>query len=427
MLDIIKKYNKLKAGGSRLTIYVFGTYLLATLPIGYLGLIVGSPFLTLPLVALIFHPIIWITIGIVLTVICKIAVKTLYNLIKGFINKKERERNGQKVSDGNSNTASDSEHRLENSSYRSFTTSKDNNLSCKTLYENLPTLVHQTNRENYAYWLQQHDIAHIARAVYNYTESSDDYISFCIPGNLETLNERLIEYKNKVEQKDQKAMFTSVINLGNHHWTTLVIAYNSSNKQFIAYYCDSFRVKLPRSGSQRNNIENANKIKNELVTPLSKQASELNAQGKKEMGKDVQKTAQMCRNKKDELVNIPINTDSIVSALEAALKIESNNIRNSLIKQQNDDYNCGIFALENAHKITQKLSEGKSFDEIDKELSKYKFDLNKKRREFAEALMQDKQWKEDLKNGLLCELLPGVQTSLYSTSKKEKVSWCSIT
>ncbi|WP_156768655.1 hypothetical protein [Wolbachia endosymbiont of Drosophila incompta] len=46
-------------------------------------------------------------------------------------------------------------------------------------------------------------------------------------------------------------------------------------------------------------------------------------------------------------------------------------------KQQSDGYNCGIFALENAHKITQMLNEDKSFDEIDKKLSEYKYIFNR--------------------------------------------------
>ncbi|MCV3769135.1 MAG: hypothetical protein K0T53_00105 [Wolbachia pipientis] len=97
-----------------------------------------------------------------------------------------------------------------------------------------------------------------------------------------------------------------------------------------------------------------------------------------------------------------------------------------MIQQQNDDCNCGIFALENAHKITQKLSEGKSFNEIDKELSKYKINLNKKRREFTKVLMKDEQWKKDFKNGLLCELSPKRQILSSYPSKKERIHWCSI-
>ncbi|WP_341821132.1 hypothetical protein [Wolbachia endosymbiont (group A) of Myopa testacea] len=63
------------------------------------------------------------------------------------------------------------------------------------------------------------------------------------------------------------------------------------------------------------------------------------------------------------------------------------------------------------------LNEGKSFDEIDAELSEYKPNpeqLQKKRREFIKALMEDEKWKEDLEKGLLCDLPPGTDTSLTS-------------
>lgn len=164
-----------------------------------------------------------------------------------------------------------------NSSRRS---SLDSGLGGKEFHENLDTLVHQTNRKNYAYWLQQHDIANIARIKYKYSEGFTDGVFFCISGNLETLSERLGEYKNKAGRESSKRIFTSVINLGGNHWVTLVVAYNSDNKQFRAYYCDSFSADLPSPGSQRKKIELANAIK-ELVTPLTDQASELNAQGKK--------------------------------------------------------------------------------------------------------------------------------------------------
>ncbi len=293
-------------------------------------------------------------------------------------------------------------------------------------HENLDTLVHQTNRKNYAYWLQQHDIAHIARIKYKYSEGFTDGVFFCIPGNLDSLNERLKEYKNKAEQENLKVTFTSVVNLGNLHWTTLVVAYNPDDKQFSAYYCDSFSAKLPSPGSKRSSIKLANEIKDKLFTPLTNQASELNAQGKKEMGQDVRKTAQTCRDKKNELINVPINTDNIVSALEAVLEIENCNIRSSGARQQSDGHNCGIFALENARRVTQMLNEGKSFDEIDKKLSEYKFDLNGKRREFAKVLMEDKEWRENLENELLCDLSPRTKTS--STSEVQHTgSFCNIT
>ncbi|NSM56194.1 hypothetical protein HET73_00585 [Wolbachia endosymbiont of Atemnus politus] len=54
----------------------------------------------------------------------------------------------------------------------------------------------------------------------------------------------------------------------------------------------------------------------------------------------------------------------------------SDNIKSSKTKQQKDGCNCGIYALKTARKITQMFNEGKLFNNIDKELSEYKFDLN---------------------------------------------------
>ncbi|WP_250777695.1 hypothetical protein [Wolbachia pipientis] len=396
--------TKLKAGG-RFAIYAFGIHLAATFTIGCLGLIIGSPLLTFPLAMLISNPIVWILMGVALAVTYKLAIEPLFRWVKGYVSGKGADKD----------SGFGSELDPENSSYVSSNDSLDSGLGGK-FRENLDTLVHQTNGGNYTYWLQQHDIAHIARVKYGYSEDSADGVFFCIPGNLETLNERLIEYKNRVEQESREVTFTSVVNLGNRHWTTLVVAYNLGSKQFRAYYCDSFGADLPSPGSQRKNIECASEIKG-LIPPLTKQFRELNERGRKEMGQDVQKTAQTCRDKKNELVNVPINTDSIVSALEAALGIGSDNMRSSETKQQNDGCNCGVFALENASKITQMLSGGKSFDEIGKELSEYKFDLNEKRKEFAEALMNDEKWKEDLENGLLFDLSPRTATSLTSGVK----------
>ncbi len=70
-------------------------------------------------------------------------IKTLYSLIKGFISKKEANQNKQKVPSENSGIIAGNKHSLENSSYISFPTLKDNDLDGKELYENLPTLVHQ--------------------------------------------------------------------------------------------------------------------------------------------------------------------------------------------------------------------------------------------------------------------------------------------
>ncbi|MEY2392964.1 hypothetical protein [Wolbachia endosymbiont of Tettigetta isshikii] len=398
--------TKLKAGG-RFYIYAFGIHLAATFTIVCLGLIIGSSLLTFPLAMLISNPIVWILIGVALAVKYKLAIEPLFYWVKGYVS--------GKGADQDKDSGVGSELGSEESSRRSSNNSLDSGLGDE-FHKKLQTLVHQTNGGNYTYWLQQHDIAHIARVKYGYSEDSADGVFFCIPGNLESLNERLREYKNKAERENSKMIFTSVINLDGNHWVTLVVAYNSDNEQFRAYYCDSFSADLPSPGSKCSSIKLANEIKDKLFAPLTNQAIKLNAQGKKEMGQDVQKTAQTCRERKNELVNVPIDADSIVSALEEILRIGSGNIQSSETKQQSDGHNCGIFALENARMITQMLKEDKLFDQIDTKLSEYKPDskqLKEKRREFAEALMNDKEWKEDLKNGLF-DLQPETQTSLTS-------------
>ncbi|CAQ54660.1 hypothetical protein C1A_136 [Wolbachia endosymbiont of Culex quinquefasciatus JHB] len=96
MLAIIERYNKskesthftkLKAGG-RFAIYALGIYLAATVTIGCLGLIIGSTFLTLPLAMLIFHPVAWILMGIVLTATYKMVIEPLFYLVKDYVDGK---------------------------------------------------------------------------------------------------------------------------------------------------------------------------------------------------------------------------------------------------------------------------------------------------------------------------------------------------
>ncbi|MDG7056065.1 MAG: hypothetical protein LKM44_01040 [Wolbachia endosymbiont of Meromenopon meropis] len=364
---------------------------------------IESVLLTLLLAIFItHHPMVWILLILAFAAASKLVIEFLFHSFKSYISEKK------KVDRRNTIFCSEltfSENKISRTN--------DDDSFINEFNENLQTIVHQTNRKNYSYWLQYHDIAHIARIKYGYSENSASDVFFCIPSNLETLNKRLIEYKNIVKQKNQEITFTSIISLEKLHWTTLVVAYNLSSKQFRAYYCDSFGTDLPNSANQFRNIKCANKIK-ELIYSLNKQFPELNEHKKKEIEQDLQRVAQAYMDKKNELVNIPINTDGIMSALTITLGIVGDNIRSSRAKQQNDYCNCGLFALENANKITQMLSKGKSFDEISKELSEYKFDLQEKRKEFAQTIIGDKKWKEDLENGLLCDLLPKLETCFIS-------------
>lgn len=443
MLGIQEKYNtfkgsshftKLKAGG-RFAIYALGIYLAATVTIGCLGLIIGSIFLTLPLAMLIFHPVAWVVMGVVLTATCKMVVEPLFHLVKGYVDgkeaSKEKESNAKtsalsklpeqtvnnqgnpKTPDGDSGTVPDSESVSKNNSRRNSNASGDSGLGGKEFHEDLQTLMHQTNLKKCDYLLQQHDIAHIARVEYGYSESSTNNVFFSIPGDVNSLNERLKEYKNKVEQENSKKTFTAVVNIGNYHWVTLVVVYEPTNKRFRAYYCDSFGNKLPNEieGKVKDDVGLANEITEKCLVPLNNHREHLirerevnqdNA-GLKDKKDDIEETLDYARKGKNKLVSEQINGDYIVSILQETLQIGSgDNIRSSATKQQEDNCNCGIFALENAHRITQMLNNGKSFDEIDRELSKYKPNpeqLEEKRREFTEALMKDEEWKEAIAEG----------------------------
>ncbi|MFP3024548.1 MAG: hypothetical protein ACEY3K_17370 [Wolbachia sp.] len=471
MLGIREKYNtfkesthftKLKVGG-RFAIYVLGIYLAATVTIGCLGLIMGSFLLTLPLTMLIFYPVAWILMGIVLAATYKMVVEPLFHLVKGYVDEKgtvkeEKSPKEQKFTrsksldsglDTISRQTNDSDKRVRRNSYspstdsgivpgsepassnnsrRNSNASGDSGLGGKEFHEDLQTLMHQTNRENYYYWLQEHDISHIARAVYNYSENSSGNILFCIPGDVSTLNSKLKEYK--IEQGNTKKIFASIINLGGNHWVTLIVTCNG-NRQFRAYYCDSFGNKLPNEveGKVKDDISLANEIAEKCLVPLSNEVGSLIREREnnpdnaslKEKKDDVEKTLGHAREDRNKLVSKPIDTSYIVGILQETLEIGNDSIKSSAVDQQKDGCNCGVFALENAHRITEMLNEDKSFDEIDRELSKYKprpGQLYEKRREFAKALMEDEEWKESIAEGGI--LHDTIQQLISEDSKKEE-------
>lgn len=374
MLGITEKYNQFKEStyfaGGKFVIYATCVCLAATFAVGCLGLIIGFPLLTFPLAMLISHPVIWIIMGVVLTAAYKMVVEPLFYLAKNYINGKGASKGEKSESmDSGVDTISRKTDGSDDTERRSSSTSLDSGLGGKEFHENLDTLVHQTNRKHYDHLLTNSDIEHIARVMYGYLqgEHSDNNIYFLAPGysnGMSKFTEKCLQdYRDKLKQNNT-LIFTSVFHINGNHWTALVIKPDAGDKKFRAYYCDSFGNQLP------NNVLNI--VKGEL------------------------------------------------SKEEWSLDITS-----SKVKQQSDGHNCGIFALENAHRITQMLNEGKSFDEIDKKLSEYKFDLNEKRREFAKVLMEDEEWRENLENGLLCDLPPRTETS--STSEVQHPgSFCNI-
>ncbi|WP_338406183.1 MULTISPECIES: Ulp1 family isopeptidase [unclassified Wolbachia] len=374
MSNITKKYNQLKEStyfaGGKFVIYATCVCLAATFAAGCLGAVIGSPLLTFPLAMLISNPVVWVLMGIILTVAYRMVVGPLFGSAKNYINGKRASKGEKSESmDSGVDTISRKTNGSDDTERRSSSTSLDSGLGGKEFHENLDTLVHQTNRKNYTYWLDDNDITHIARVVYGYSQSeySNSNVYFLAPSYSDgwdgLTKEFLQNYRGELKQ-NSKLIFTSVLHVNNNHWVTLVIKPDAGDKKFRVYYCDSFGNQLP------NNVLNI--VEGELL--------------KEQWSLD---------------------------------------IASSKVNQQSDGHNCGIFALENAHKITQMLNEDKSFDEIDKKLSEYKFDLNEKREEFTRALMEDEKWKEDPRNGLLRKRPPRTETSQFSISR-ENASLCCI-
>lgn len=339
MLGITEKYNKFKEStyfaGGKFVIYDACVCLVATFAVGYLGLIIGFPLLTFPLAMLIFHPVIWIIMGVVLTAAYKMVVEPLFHLAKNYINGK-RASKGEK-SEEKDTELQDLQGKTPENQEKPKTPDRDSGIfDCK---ENKDSFVYKTNKkEDYKFWLSNFDIAEIAKSYYGWMpyrkkghrEVSKGVFFSCLDNLTSFLGNRLQEYKDKVKG-DNNLVLTSILNLNNNHWVTLVISHDEKSKKFRAYYCDSFGNALP---------------------------------------------------------------NEISSVLQKTLGIDNSCVGNSKAKQQDDKYNCGIFALENAHKITQMFKEDKSFNEINTELSKYKPNseqLKEKRREFAEALKKDEQ------------------------------------
>ncbi|MDX5495051.1 MAG: hypothetical protein O7198_00010 [Wolbachia endosymbiont of Nomada marshamella] len=132
MSGIIKKYNQFKEStyfaGGKFVIYATCVCLAATFAVGYLGLIIGFPLLIFPLAMLISNPIVWVLMGIILTVAYKMVVEPLFYLAKNYINGKGAGQGEQKTQDGDSGVVPDGTESPENRSRRNSDASVDSGL-----------------------------------------------------------------------------------------------------------------------------------------------------------------------------------------------------------------------------------------------------------------------------------------------------------
>ncbi|WP_425385027.1 ankyrin repeat domain-containing protein [Wolbachia endosymbiont (group B) of Schoenobius gigantella] len=105
--------------------------------------------------------------------------------------------------------------------------------------ENLRTLESATAEKDYHYWLQQHDIADIARIKYDYGIDT----LFEIVGSPEHIVNQLQQFQNSVTTRGERRPLTLIVNLDNNHWVTLVVSHQ--NGQYNGYYVDSLGNNVP--------------------------------------------------------------------------------------------------------------------------------------------------------------------------------------
>lgn len=99
-----------------------------------------------------------------------------------------------------------------------------------------------TTKKNYTYWLNQEDIADIARLEYNSYRGLHNNAEFEVLGAISQLGVCIGTFQVRAKALRTHRL-TLIINLANLHWVTLVISYKNNN--FLAYYVDSKNNPLP--------------------------------------------------------------------------------------------------------------------------------------------------------------------------------------
>ncbi|WP_353272783.1 Ulp1 family isopeptidase [Wolbachia endosymbiont (group A) of Urophora cardui] len=203
----------------------------------------------------------------------------------------------------------------------------------------LLTLEFATRNGHYDYWLQDNDIL---RAAPQYDLNNDNNQRFTVTSvgvvvrghdgtGHDRIDNTLDEFIRGIQNDGaEQRRLTLIITLGNSHWVTLVI--DHQNRSYVGYYADS----LHRADLDRNNIP---------------------------------------ENIREALNNHNINVIHDVS-----------------IQQQGDDYNCGIWALENARAINQALVENRNVNGC----LNVQVDLQARREEISEVLRSDNPEPEGL-------------------------------
>lgn len=227
---------------------------------------------------------------------------------------------------------------------------------------------------HYQLWFKNYVISDIAEHIYGWTESSNIIFGVEVCGQL---LEKLDKFK---KNKDKTLIY--IVNKSGNHWVTLV-AIHTNEQEDVFFYADSFGVGIEEC---RVNSLGRGKIGSDVKNKVSQGEVDCNGQNVKQ-------------NSDNDVIfvkeTVPLINDNIRIPLDEFLEREGfskNNIHSVSCKQQNDTYNCGVFALVNAEAILNAMTNGNDdpakIKESLKAVNKGSEFLNTLRKGFAEGLKE---------------------------------------
>ncbi|WP_341816941.1 hypothetical protein [Wolbachia endosymbiont (group A) of Agelastica alni] len=221
---------------------------------------------------------------------------------------------------------------------------KGSSVSAKSsLDQSSKEFIQSTEGGNFQICLQNTVIDDIAKYLYKWTEDNNVIWGVEGPG-------RLPRELNKFKKNKDKTLIY-IVNKDGNHWVTLV-AIHTNEQEDVFFYADSFGVGIEEC---RVNAVGRGKIDSDAENKASQGNADRNGQNVEQNSDDdvifVGKIAPLKQN----------GNDNICVSLDKFLKNEGyseGNIYKLSILQQEDHWNCGVFALENAKAILNAVRNG---------------------------------------------------------------------
>lgn len=235
--------------------------------------------------------------------------------------------------------------------------------------------------ENCTNWLNNFVIYDIAEHVFGWGKEGSDVI-FGVE-DCGVLPKKLNEFKN-----NKNGILIYIINKNGNHWVTLV-AIHDNRQEDIFFYADSFGEEIEKctvNGLGRGDTDSNTQNKVSYGNKVNQYSVDCNSQNIEENSDDIIFVEETAPLKQDRNDNIQMSLDEFLESKGYS----KDSIFSLSLKQQEDSFNCGVFALENAKAIFDAVKgDDCDVDEVKKSLegvSKDRKSLKRLRKEFASSL-----------------------------------------